>query len=561
MKKSITKLSLLVLLLFVMIHCKEDMRYIDPMIYGVTGNVEKEVVALTRLDNFAIALIGLRDQRIKLFLMKKSVEDGLFQGDNYGLENKQLALQHVNDVIVSVTAKTDSVWNVNIGNAFNSASPNSLGIQNLGVNAYAAASNIVPRAYSWIMDETGDSSDGPWMLIDFINLQSSVAILASLAAMSDVEVNEFVNAVKDRFASMQAQYADLASEVATSPYFSKAQKTLYAGLQKILDDMAITIEKDLTLDTVDELDAIDRDLGGLVYFVENNYTSPAQYPLVYGEISSITELRWLSENGLIDMDYNKNWKLMVDIDAAETRRWNDGAGFRPIALFTAVFDGQYHIISGLYMNEYPDMRTGFIDDLSGEIRNLGLINVDVRTRQAVGGAMAGRVINGKITNCMLHGIAGLRGQGGGIVGRTETGQFSNCFVFMNCNVNQAANHGNFAGWSILGSTYSNCYVVGTMTGGAAASNNFVGNVSGAIEVATGCFLDSSIATKPPSNQAYFNAMITLLPTEQWGTLANFPTFSSEKWEIRTVPEIDPNPRPYLKAFNYDIIKDFIVPSK
>ena len=41
------------------------------------------------------------------------------------------------------------------------------------------------------------------------------------------------------------------------------------------------------------------------------------------------------------------------------------------------------------------------------------------------------------------------------------------------------------------------------------------------------------------------------PTAQCNNLNNFPSLSSTTWEIKTVPEIDVNPRPYLKSFNYD----------
>lgn len=62
---------------------------------------------------------------------------------------------------------------------------------------------------------------------------------------------------------------------------------------------------------------INRDLNALVYFVENNYYSLPRQPRAYGEISSITELRWFSEVTTTE-DYNINQVLKADIDAAET---------------------------------------------------------------------------------------------------------------------------------------------------------------------------------------------------------------------------------------------------
>jgi hypothetical protein len=57
-----------------------------------------------------------------------------------------------------------------------------------------------------------------------------------------------------------------------------------------------------------------------------------------------------------------------------------------------------------------------------------------------------------------------------------------------------------------------------------------------------------------------NGVVTDLPTDQWDDLGNFTGFSSDIWEIRTVPQIDPNPRPYLKGFDYDVLEDFLTPA-
>ncbi len=561
MKKICIRLSLLLLLLVVMVQCKDDFKHVDPMIYGITENIQDAIATFTQSNNFGIALIGLREQRIKLFGMLAFIEKDGYSGDDYGLQDKEAALQHVNQLIGVVTMKLDSVWDVNIKNAFNAVDENSAGIQNFGKNTYNQTVITVANAYAWLKVERKDATQGEWIALDFANLQTTVGVLAGLSALNNEEVLQFVNNIKARFAQMQQQYADLASEVSTSPYFTKAQKEMYAGLEGTLAEMAVTIEDELSLGTVDELDAIDRDLGALVYFVNNNYTSPAQQPLVYGEISRITELRWLSERATAD-DWSKNWKLMADIDASETRRWNGTFGYIPIVEFSGKFDGQYHIISGLYMNDYLDAHTGFIGRLvDGEISNLGLVNVNIITRQPQGGAFVGYVIRGKLTNCFSHGVVALSGQSGGFIGRADNSTLTNCYTFAYTPFRQAGNHGPFAGLLTV-TNLANCYSTGLNDGIGSNSHAFVGNITGADVKAVGTFYDSTIAVKPQaSNAPYFNALVTPLPTASWGNLGNFPTYSPNDWEIKTIHELDANPRPYLKAFNYNALKDFIVPGK
>ena len=77
-------------------------------------------------------------------------------------------------------------------------------------------------------------------------------------------------------------------------------------------------------------------------------------------ISKIEHLVWMGEN--ITNVSTKNFKLIADINAAETKFWNDGRGFLPVGYmyenkkayssypFQGCFDGGGHIISNLFIN-------------------------------------------------------------------------------------------------------------------------------------------------------------------------------------------------------------------
>ena len=85
--------------------------------------------------------------------------------------------------------------------------------------------------------------------------------------------------------------------------------------------------------------------------------------------------------------------------------------------------------------------------------------------------------------------------------------------------------------------------------------------------ASGIYYDSEAVGTTVLDNGGYNAgtpvtlsdagVVTDLPTSDWGNLSNFSGWSADTWEIRTETQFDPNPRPYLKGFNYDGISDFI----
>ncbi len=583
MKKIYKNLFLILVLSALIAGCaKEETRYIDPMIYGICDKTDGTITQINS-GSWNTALIGFRDQRIKLLGIKSLVENDGYTGDNYTLSDPQLTAQRVDQTLQRVEMKLDSVWKASIQNAFTAVNKNSAGIQNFGLNTYNNTSTLVTNNFIWLMADVKDPNVLDLTANDFVDLQGKIEVLAGLAALNDAEVTAFVNEIKAKYAEMKQQYADLAPQIASSAYFSKGQKAIYAGLDQPLKDMQTTIEINLSLATKAQMDALDRDLSALVYFLANNNTSPAQKPIVYGEISSITELRWLSEVATAD-DLNGDWVLTADIDAAETARWNqddpDGRfGFRPITTATSInFDGQFHIISGLHIIKIggaeDENRSGmFAKIVNGSIRNLGLINIRMTKSPTAGGNQGGTLVGwisgpGGVTKCFTEGtFVGAGSQTGGFIGRPQslTGEISDCFSVVDVTENANVFTSSFIGLPVAVVNMFNCYNLGFTDNKA-----IFGHGSGVTLNASGVFYDSQFvgSTELDRGAALYTAgtIVTLsdpgvttdLPTADWGDLANFPGFSAATWEIRTETQFDANPRPYLKGFNYDAIKDFIV---
>ncbi len=205
------------------------------------------------------------------------------------------------------------------------------------------------------------------------------------------------------------------------------------------------------------------------------------------QITNISQLQEMSD-GL-----SAHYILMNDIDAGETTGWNSGAGFNPVGdfstRFTGTFDGKNHTINDLFINQ-GSSNVGFFGaiDTASEIRNVGLINVNVTATGNAGG-LIGYNYNGSVTNCYTTGNVNI-GSGecaGGLVGYNY-GSLTNCYSTANVSSHYKA--GGFVGYNNGGSQTS-CFATGDVNsrysvggfagynGGGSQTNCYSrGNVSG-----------------------------------------------------------------------------------
>ncbi|HNS21324.1 MAG TPA: GLUG motif-containing protein [Sedimentisphaerales bacterium] len=127
----------------------------------------------------------------------------------------------------------------------------------------------------------------------------------------------------------------------------------------------------------------------------------------------------------------------------------------PIQLFTGAFDGNDHTISHLTISGVSCVGLFGRLKYSGEVRNLGLVGVDVSGYRYVGG-IAGISDGGRITDCCSTGrIVAIQSNTGGFYA------------------------GGLVGYG--GGTMTRCYTAGTVTGGQWSIGGLIGYTHGCVE--------------------------------------------------------------------------------
>ena len=136
---------------------------------------------------------------------------------------------------------------------------------------------------------------------------------------------------------------------------------------------------------------------------------------------------------------DENYRLAVDIDAAPTRNWDDGSGFRPLGsatnnpvAFGGAFDGGGNVVRGLHINRPGQSGIGLFALISrrnpsnplSRVVNLGLDDVRITGRDRVG-AIVG-VINAASEARALWARGRVRGEFfvGGLIGSSDNGNLS-----------------------------------------------------------------------------------------------------------------------------------------
>ncbi|MFH1190055.1 MAG: GLUG motif-containing protein [Candidatus Omnitrophota bacterium] len=147
-------------------------------------------------------------------------------------------------------------------------------------------------------------------------------------------------------------------------------------------------------------------------------------------IRSVFELQNISNN------LNARYVLANDIDASATKEWNGGLGFKSIANFSGIFDGQGYTISNLYINRPDEDFVGLfgstvIGPWQTRIKDVQLESIAITGLNYVGG-LVGHLYNGDngaIERCSVTGtVKGLGNYVGGLVGSAYYGTISQSFT-------------------------------------------------------------------------------------------------------------------------------------
>ena len=154
---------------------------------------------------------------------------------------------------------------------------------------------------------------------------------------------------------------------------------------------------------------------------------------------------------------------------------NSGKGWNPIGndsnSFEGNFDGADYIIDGLSINRPTEDYQGVFGYIkSGTIENLGVTNVEITSRDYIGG-LAG-VNEGTIKNIYTSGIINGNSMSGGLVGLSE-GTIQNSYSNVNTSGNELI--GGLIG-VIVDGVVENSFASGTVTRSSGSSNDIGGLV-------------------------------------------------------------------------------------
>ena len=163
-------------------------------------------------------------------------------------------------------------------------------------------------------------------------------------------------------------------------------------------------------------------------------------------------------------DWDKHFKLMADIDLSQyTGGMFNIIGTSANSAFQGIFDGNGRTISKFTTTkrDYTGM-FGYVDDSGAEIKNLGLINPNIRGEGADNvGSLVGYLDEGTITNCYAEGrrVVGEECVGG-LVGYNKSGRIKACHA--TCSVSGDEEVGGLLGHNR--GAIDNCYAAGTVSG-------------------------------------------------------------------------------------------------
>lgn len=171
----------------------------------------------------------------------------------------------------------------------------------------------------------------------------------------------------------------------------------------------------LEIDTLAELNAVRYQLDGAgLRMVNDGEIDISGCPLVIHK--GVLAQRCHGYELNTDLDFDTNQDRLMD---ANDTYWNAGYGWLAISGFTAIFEGNGHVISNLFIDRLDSSDIGLFGSISNsEVRNLGLTGPLMKIRGSSGvGSLAGSATFTEIKNVFNTGpIEGESSAVGGIIG-------------------------------------------------------------------------------------------------------------------------------------------------
>ncbi len=177
----------------------------------------------------------------------------------------------------------------------------------------------------------------------------------------------------------------------------------------------------------------------------------------------------------------KGYELSNDVDLSSVRNWTPLGGGNPIKYYTAVFEGNGHVVSNLRIQSSLRLdNAGLFGAVSGvgTIRNVGLrdVSVEVGGGSMHTGALVGRN-EGKVAACYVTGgsVKGVFAAGGLAGANHGTVLASYAAVGVHAD---GLRSGGLIGRAAAGSVVSASYSIGRVTGGARGGSTYRGGLVG-----------------------------------------------------------------------------------
>jgi|GEM_PF-986210 len=198
------------------------------------------------------------------------------------------------------------------------------------------------------------------------------------------------------------------------------------------------------------------------------------------QIDSLKDLEILSNTTYIWDNYFIQTK---DIDAAETKKRNNGKGFSPVGnntvRFTGSYNGKGHTIKGLFMNRPNTDYIGLFGytGSGSNIDSLGLMSANIKGKNNIG-SLVGENYKGSINYCYSTGEINGTSYIGGLVGINYNGSINHSYTSGEI-TGTNNNVGGLVGYSnqTINNSYSTAYVKGTSTIGGLVGTNDKGFIS------------------------------------------------------------------------------------
>ncbi|RLM53520.1 hypothetical protein DVK02_13685 [Halobellus sp. Atlit-31R] len=146
------------------------------------------------------------------------------------------------------------------------------------------------------------------------------------------------------------------------------------------------------------------------------------------EVTNVSQLQCIEDNGL-----GEKYLLTNNISASGTQSWNNDKGFAPIGKqgspFTGTVDGNGYTVSNLHIDRSGSDLVGLFGTVSGgTIIDLGIEDVDISGRDAVGGLVGQSKKDAIISGSSVTGVVDGNTITGGLAGQHKDGTITLSFT-------------------------------------------------------------------------------------------------------------------------------------